>query len=67
MARKASIRRRTGWCTHQGVMLLEASRPSGMAVITASAVPQSAICNVMMISLRYSFHWEKSGGKKSAA
>ena len=34
---------------------------------TASAVPQTAICSVTAISVRYSCHWLKSGGKKSAA
>ena len=50
MARNASSTRRTGWYTHQGTMLDEASSASGTAVITASAVPQSAICSVTSIS-----------------
>ncbi|MNZ79264.1 hypothetical protein D3C78_978630 [compost metagenome] len=50
IARKASSRRRTGWNTHQGTMLLEASSDSGIAVSTARAVPHSAICSVTSIS-----------------
>src|SRR5262245_24212734 len=48
-------------------MLAEDSRPKGMAQITASTVPHSAICSVTTISVRYTRHSRKSGGKKLAA
>ena len=48
-------------------MFADESSPSGTAQTIASTVPHSAICNVMMISLRYIFQSRKFGGKKSAA
>ena len=50
IARDASMRRRTGWCTHAGVRFDEHSSPNGTPKTTASAVPQSAICSVTSIS-----------------
>ncbi len=49
MARQASISRRTGWWTHQGVRFSEDSRLAGMATSTASRVPQMAIWMVTII------------------
>lgn len=66
MARVASMSRRVGWYTHHGTRLAEAISAMGMAVITARAVPQRAICSVTTISSTYIRHWLKLGGKKSA-
>ena len=50
MARQASIRRRTGWCSQAGAMLADAASPSGTAATMASSVPQTAMCTVTIIS-----------------
>ena len=50
--RKASITRRSGWCTHHGVMLSAHKMPSGTEQTMANTVPQRAICTVTIISLR---------------
>ena len=47
--RTMSRNRRTGICMKLGVMLREASRPSGTAISTAMDVPQMAICTVSHI------------------
>jgi hypothetical protein len=47
--RSRFIRRRIGCCSQIGEMLRAQARPNGTARITASAVPQSAICTVSHI------------------
>src|SRR5471032_2011901 len=48
--------------------MLSAHRmPSGTEQMMASSVPQTAMCTVTIISVRYDRHSWKSGGKKSAA
>ena len=52
IARKASSNRRIGWWTQGGVRFDELARPIGTAAITASTVPQTAMCRVTSISRR---------------